>query len=864
MSIQLILLGLLMVSIGFFLIQCIMQAGMKIDAAYVIGFCTYFDMFGYFYKRFMPGNALFLLIAVPLVPALIAWFGKEREVRRSLLRDQGGWLWIVVLLYAFVSLSWAPSGTAGLSKLIILIVHAVIPGIYAYILYKRYAKFSWTLFALFGLVFAVTHLVFGEYSPEYPGRLSLPGSNPIFNARMSLITLTVCLWAPGIPRLIRIAALIAAAVSALATESRGPLAAFLIANVLIAVLTVIHKYRRGEIKHLTRYAAVLFLLIAGAGLAVARYSFELQTWMNSSRLSIFFDRSRLQGDANYIGRLGLQRHALEEWSRHPFLGGGLGSLTPPMTRDFPHNVVLEIAGELGVLGLLLWSLAFLYSLWAARRHAVLAVLLLQTLGTALLSGDFGYNFEYVLLSFLALALVPGAAPASVPWQARASDSARDPSRASLSQGEDGMSNDTALLQLFPLVQNRVQPDSRRCSRKMRKILFVITGLNVAGAETQVVQLCKSFKAKGCQIELVSMLEPAAYLEELRELEVKVHSLGMTKGVADPRAIFRLRRIIAAFQPDIVHSHLVHANLLARITRLFVRMPRLICSAHSRTEGGKLLELLYRLTDPLCDLTTNVSREAVVRYMERRIAPAHKIRFVPNGIETARFQRAETQTSVRPELGIGPDDYLWLAAGRLVPEKDYKTLIAAFARVATQEPGAALLIAGIGPEREALEQLCRSLKVERRVYFLGMRRDIPDLMREADGYVMSSLWEGMPMVLLEAGASALPVVATDVGGNREAVRDGVSGFLVHPGNPSLMSERMLAVMSLTLQERLDMGEHGRRYIEANYEMETVIRQWMDIYEQRASQVEAIETPPEGDIRISEFDRVNASYCSGVNE
>ncbi|WP_194434140.1 O-antigen ligase family protein [Paenibacillus segetis] len=394
-----------MVSMGIFIIQYLLYKKVKIDAAYVVGFCLYFDMFGYFYKLAMPGNALFLLIAVPLIPVVIAWFSKDRKAR-EILSDGGIWLWFIVLLYGIVSLAWTTYGSAGLSKEAILIIHAIIPGIYAYILYKKYGKFSWKTLALFGLIFALVHLLLGEYSPEYPGRLSLPGSNPILNARMSLITITVCLWRREIPLYIRIITITAATVSALATQSRGPIVAFVIANLIVLVFFIYKRYKHGEFKHLSKYVVIsIFILLAGV-ITASQYSREIDQWVGGSRFGVFFDRAELQGDNNFIGRLDLQRKAIDKWTDHPFFGGGLGSVTPPIARDFPHNVVLEIASEMGVVGLLLWSFAYLYSIWVSRRNGLLLALLFQTLGTALISGDFGFNFEYVLISIVALALIP--------------------------------------------------------------------------------------------------------------------------------------------------------------------------------------------------------------------------------------------------------------------------------------------------------------------------------------------------------------------------------------------------------------------------------------------------------------------------
>lgn len=362
-------------------------------------------------------------------------------------------------------------------------------------------------------------------------------------------------------------------------------------------------------------------------------------------------------------------------------------------------------------------------------------------------------------------------------------------------------------------------------------MFILTGLNYAGAENQVVQLCREFLNRGHQPMIVSMIKPEAYLDELDKLGVEVRTLGMTKGVPDPRAVFRLRRIVQQFRPDIVHSHLVHANILARVTRLFISMPALICTAHNVNEGGKAREWLYRVTDPLCELTTNVSEEAVRQYVARKVVPAHKIRFVPNGITLDSFGQAQASESLNKELDIKPGQFVWLAVGRLVPEKDYPNMLDAFKTVLAKRPDSILLIAGTGTERVALEQYSKELGIERNVKLLGIRRDIPALMNLANAYVMSSRWEGFPMVLLEASASGLPMVATDVGGNREAVQDGITGLLAPPGDCGQLSDRMLALMSYPLAELEEMGERARKYVQERFDIEVIVTQWTSIYEQK---------------------------------
>ncbi|WP_068699429.1 glycosyltransferase [Paenibacillus yonginensis] len=365
---------------------------------------------------------------------------------------------------------------------------------------------------------------------------------------------------------------------------------------------------------------------------------------------------------------------------------------------------------------------------------------------------------------------------------------------------------------------------------MKKVLFLITGLDYAGAEAQVVQLSRMFRGAGFVVQLISMIEPAAYLEELTAMGVGVLTLGMRKGVPDPRAVFRLRRLVRSFRPDVVHSHMVHANLLARVTRLFVRMPVLACTAHSIHEGGRIRTWLYRLTDRMCDVMTNVSQEAVNRYVTIKASPPDKIRLMPNGIDMERFCfSARARMQIRQKLGV-EGRFVWLAVGRLAPEKDYQTMLGAFSEVCRSFPQTMLLIAGIGPEEAELKRYCETAGLGEQVRFLGLRTDIPELMHGADAYLMSSKWEGLPMVLLEAGASGLPIVATDAGGNREIVQHGVNGYLSTPSDPTALAGEMRKLLGLSSRRRAAMGRLSRERISRDYDIRAIARRWEVLYEQ----------------------------------
>lgn len=366
---------------------------------------------------------------------------------------------------------------------------------------------------------------------------------------------------------------------------------------------------------------------------------------------------------------------------------------------------------------------------------------------------------------------------------------------------------------------------------MRKICFLITGLNYGGAEASLVQIARRLKDRGWQVRVVTILPPAGYASVLEASGIPVASLGMRRRVPDPRAIFRTATLLRRWHPDILHTHMVHANLLGRIVRLLYNVPVLISTAHSIMEGGRWRDVAYRVTDPLCDITTQVSKAGLERYVRLRLVPEHKIRLVPNGVDAKTFApNLRIREELRSQLELG-ENFVWLAVGRFEEPKDYPNMLRAFAQAVAHMKGyneVTLLIAGEGPTKPAVEALARELGVECRVRFLGMRRDVAGLMNAADAFLLSSAWEGLPMVLLEAAAVGLPIVATEVGGNAEVVREGISGFLVPPGDHQALAGAMIRMMRLPEGERRKMGEAGRSHVRERYEIERVVDQWEALY------------------------------------
>lgn len=363
-----------------------------------------------------------------------------------------------------------------------------------------------------------------------------------------------------------------------------------------------------------------------------------------------------------------------------------------------------------------------------------------------------------------------------------------------------------------------------------RILFLSTSMGLGGADQQLLSAAQVLRERGHEIRIVSLTPLGPMGLQARDLGLATDSLEMRRGVPDPRGLARLARVVRGWRPDVVHSHMVHANLMARALRLLVPVPVLVSTIHNVYEGGPVLMAAYRLTNGLVDHMTIISQAAADRFVGERIVPGRLLTVIANGVDTERMRNVPpgTREELRRSLGLGDDAFAWLAVGRFEIAKDYPNMLRAFAAVLAREPRAVLVIVGQGSLQAEAEALAAKLGLGDAVRFLGARGDVPAVMSAADGYVMSSAWEGMPMVLLEAAAAGLPIVATAVGGNGEVVRDGESGYLVPARDPESLGRGMLRLMQLPQAELRAMGERGREHVRANYGLHRVAERWERVY------------------------------------
>jgi glycosyltransferase involved in cell wall biosynthesis len=363
--------------------------------------------------------------------------------------------------------------------------------------------------------------------------------------------------------------------------------------------------------------------------------------------------------------------------------------------------------------------------------------------------------------------------------------------------------------------------------KQTNIAFIATGLGMGGAENQVMALADRLASLGHAVLVVSMTGEQVVRQS--NPGVRIESLRMErKAFSFLRAYRRARRILQDFSPQVVHSHMVHANLFARLLRLTTPMRMLVCTAHNTNEGGAARMWAYRLTDRLADLSTNVSAEAVQAFIRRKAVRPGRMVTMYNGIDCARFRFSPgDRAQLRAALGASQDMQVMLAVGRFSEQKDYSTMLRAFASVRGRRKDCVLWIVGTGDAQSRYETEAATLGIGDSVHFLGLRRDVPALMSAADIFVLSSAWEGLPLVIGEAMACERIVVSTDAGGIREWM--GNTGYVTPIRDSAALSRAMLAALDLGPEEKLARGLAARERVSSQFSLDVIVTRWLQVYQ-----------------------------------
>lgn len=309
--------------------------------------------------------------------------------------------------------------------------------------------------------------------------------------------------------------------------------------------------------------------------------------------------------------------------------------------------------------------------------------------------------------------------------------------------------------------------------------------------------------------------------------------------SDAVTLWQLVRLMRRHRPDIVHTHTAKAGLLGRLAARIAlgTRPIVVHTYHGHVlEGyfGRLATLLYRTLERamglLSDALVGVSEATVNDLVRLRVAPASKFRVIPLGLELDRFTRLTPQqrSSERARLDVNGDDVVAVFIGRLVPIKRVDVLLDAVAAARARGAPIVLVVVGGGACEQALRAQARAAQITDAVRFVGYRADLEPILAASDLAVLSSANEGTPVALIEAGAAALPLVATDVGGVREVVVDG-TGQLVAAGDAQAFGEA-IAAFAADPKRRRACGAAARRHVVERYRAARLVEDVDALYQE----------------------------------
>jgi glycosyltransferase involved in cell wall biosynthesis len=377
-----------------------------------------------------------------------------------------------------------------------------------------------------------------------------------------------------------------------------------------------------------------------------------------------------------------------------------------------------------------------------------------------------------------------------------------------------------------------------------RILHVITSLGRGGAERQLVSLVSNTKRSGYEHVVCYLRAPDDFAEEIRQSGPTVIGLDVAEGKGQWfSAARKLIRVIKAERPDIVQTWLYDADISTRLARLGTKRFPIITSLQSPVyepatiQAGNLspvkvggLRWLDQLSAKWSNAFFVACSQFVAQSAKKRLGiPASKIKVIYNSVDpnTLRCEPDEPQR-LRQSLEIPEGGFVYISVGRLDPPKGHAHLLRAFQRVAASQPRAYLALVGDGPSASDLRELANELGIQSQVRFLGRRKDIGACLEMADVFVFPSLFEGLPLALVEAMFKKLPCIVSRIDMLLEVVTDEETGLLVAPGSVDELATAMTRLYAAPGRRKV-LGLNGYQVAVERFNQQTTIPQWEALYD-----------------------------------
>jgi len=365
--------------------------------------------------------------------------------------------------------------------------------------------------------------------------------------------------------------------------------------------------------------------------------------------------------------------------------------------------------------------------------------------------------------------------------------------------------------------------------KPKKILQLISSAGIFGAENVLIDLSMELKKSGRYDPIVGVFDNSQ--NRHIELSGKSRSMGVPtitfpcRGRVDLKTVSSIARFVNKNQIDIIHSHGYKSNIYSYLSAKRTNS-RLVATCHNWP--SKALKMrFYALLDRYClrnfDIICTVSEGVRLRLIGSRV-PMSKIRVVMNGVSDDFFLEESPSSGLRKQLGISETAVVIGSVGRLSEEKGHRYLLRASKTILKSFPETVFLIVGDGPLKERLKNEFNSPSI----VFAGYRQNVMPLYRCMDIFVLPSLTEGLPVVLIEAMAAKLPVIATNVGDIPKVIENNISGFLISPAQHAQLAGRIIDLMQ-NRSIRDQIGNTGYEVVKRNYSTSNMLYTYDSIYD-----------------------------------
>ncbi len=364
-----------------------------------------------------------------------------------------------------------------------------------------------------------------------------------------------------------------------------------------------------------------------------------------------------------------------------------------------------------------------------------------------------------------------------------------------------------------------------------RVLWMLSSIQMGGAERNIVSVLPYFRECGMEVVLCTLntRRDSPLAQVFAQTGLQRHDLGARR-MLDPAAFRRFFRLLSNLQIDLIHAQdqdtIFYAGIARRLRGTPAVMTRHVLEEPSTTWKEAIRAQLVLLSARFgMDRIIAVSEFVRHRIGQQAHVPLSKIETIYNGIDLERFEPGPTRQDLRSKLGWDLQRPIAAFISVMRPGKGFEVLFQAIPQIQASIPALQVKIIGQGPLEAQLRQQAAPLGDA--VDFLGQRMDIPDLLHASDLLIQASWSEALPTVLIEAGAAALPVVATDVGGSREIVQDGKSGLLIPPGDPAALARNTVALLQ-SPGGAADMGRYACSFVHNTFSLSKQADQTSALY------------------------------------